>query len=161
MKGRVVTVMKKEAFQDLGSVFHCHGCGPDNEKGLRIKSVWDGDEAVCTWHAQPHHCGGSRETVYGGIIASLIDCHSINLAIAQAYKNEGRPIGSTPRIHYVIANLNASYLRPTPIDMSLHLRAKISRVEGRKTWVSCTLSAGGQVCATGEVLGVSVQQVDE
>ncbi len=161
MKDGVVAIMKKEAFQDLGTVFHCHGCGPDNEKGLRIKSFWDGDEAVCTWHALPHHCGGSRETVYGGIIASLIDCHSINLAIAQAYKNEGRSIGSAPRINYVTANLNVSYLRPTPIDMSLHLRAKISRVEGRKTWISCTLSAGGQLCATGEVLGISIQREDK
>ena len=141
--------MNKKAFQDLGSVSHCHGCGPDNERGLKIKSTWDGEEAVCTWQAQPHHCGGSKDIVYGGILASLIDCHSINLAIAQAYKNEGRPIGSAPRINYVTANLNVSYLRPTPIDMSLHLRAKISRVEGRKTWISCTLSVRGAALRQG------------
>ena len=153
--------MNKKAFQDLGSVSHCHGCGPDNERGLKIKSTWDGKEAVCTWQAQPHHCGGSKEIVYGGIIASLIDCHSINLAIAHAYKSEGRPIGSTPKISCVTANLNVSYLRPTPIRYPLHLRAKITRVEERKTWVTCTLSAAGQVCATGEVLGIRVQRENE
>ena len=153
--------MNKTAFQDLGSVSHCHGCGPDNEKGLRIKSTWDSDEAVCTWYAQPHHCGGSKDIVNGGIIASLIDCHSLNLAIARAYKNDGRPIGSAPKISYVTANLNVSYLRPTSIWYPLHLRAKITRVEGRKTWASCTLSAEGQVCATGEVLGIRVQREDE
>ncbi len=153
--------MNKKAFQDLGSVSHCHGCGPDNERGLKIKSTWDGKEAVCTWQAQPHHCGGSKEIVYGGIIASLIDCHSINLAIAHAYKSEGRPIGSTPKISCVTANLSVSYLRPTPIRYPLHLRAKITRVEERKTWVTCTLSAAGQVCATGEVLGIRVQRENE
>ncbi len=150
--------MKEKAFQDQGSVRYCCGCGADNEKGLRIKSIWDGDEATCTWKAEPHHCGGSKEIVNGGIIASLIDCHSLNLAIAHAYKTEGRPIGSSPRIFYVTANMNVSYVRPTPIDESLHLRARIKKIEGRKTWVSCTLSAKGQIRAVGEVLGIRVRR---
>ncbi len=150
--------MKQEAFQDLGSVSHCYGCGADNEKGLQIKSIWDGDEAICTWKPKPHHCGGSTEIVNGGIIATLIDCHSLNLAIAHAYKIEGRSIGSSPRIHYVTANLDISYLRPTPIGKPLYLRANIKKIEGRKTWVNCTLSADGQTCAVGEALGIRVQR---
>ena len=150
--------MSEQAFQDQGSVSHCHGCGPDNEKGLRIKSYWDADEAVCTWQAEPYQCGGSKDIVNGGIIASLIDCHSLNLAIAQAYKAEGRPIGSVPKIFYVTANLKVDYHRPTPINQPLHLRARITKVEGRKTWVSCTLSVEGRVCATAEVLGVRVRR---
>jgi len=148
--------MLEESFQDQGSVKHCHGCGADNEKGLRIKSYWDGDEGLCTWQPQPHHCGGSGDIVNGGIIATLIDCHSLNLAIAHAYRAEGRPIDSSPKISYVTANLNVSYLRPTPIDKSLQLRAKIVKLEGRKALVRCTLSADGQLCATGEVVGVRV-----
>jgi len=150
--------MAEQAFQDQGSVSHCHGCGPDNDKGLQIKSFWDGDEAVTTWKAQPHHCGGSKEIVNGGIVATLIDCHSLNLAIAHAYRAEGRAIGSPPRIGYVTGNLNVSYLRPTPMHEPLHLRARITRIEGRKAWVRCTLSAGGQVCATGDVLGIRVNR---
>jgi acyl-coenzyme A thioesterase PaaI-like protein len=145
------------AFQDQGSVHHCHGCGAGNEKGLQIKSYWDGDEAIARWKAQPHHCGGSRENLNGGIIASLIDCHSLNLAIANAYRAEGRPIGSAPRIGYVTANMNISYLKPTPIDALIELRSSIIKVDGRKAWVSCTLSAGGEIRATGEVLGIRVQ----
>jgi acyl-coenzyme A thioesterase PaaI-like protein len=150
--------MAEAAFQDQGSVEYCHGCGADNEKGLQIKSYWDGEEAIATWRAQPHHCGGSKEIVNGGIIASLIDCHSLNLAIAHAYRSEGRPIGSAPRIGYVTGNLNVAYLKPTPIDQPLQLRARITKIEGRKAWVSCTLSAGGQLCATGEVLGIRVER---
>ena len=144
------------AFQDQGSVHHCHGCGAANEKGLQLKSYWDGDEAVATWRAQPHHCGGTRENLNGGIIASLIDCHSLNLAIAQAYRLETRAIGSAPRIGYVTANMNIDYLKPTPIDELIDLRARITKLEGRKAWVDCTLSAGGIVRARGEVLGVRV-----
>ena len=150
--------MGEQAFQDQGSVSHCHGCGPDNEKGLQIKSFWDGDDAVAIWEAQPHHCGGRQEIVNGGIVATLIDCHSLNLAIAHAYRAEGRGIGSAPRIGYVTGNLNVSYLKPTPMNEALHLRARITKVEGRKAWVHCTLSAGGEVCATGEVLGVRVMR---
>ena len=150
--------MKEKPFQDMGSVQHCHGCGADNERGLKIKSTWDGDEAVCEWQPESHHCGGSKEIVNGGIIATLIDCHSLNLAIARAYKIEGRPIGSSPRISYVTGNLNVSYHRPTPVDETLHLRAKILKTEGRKVWVSCALSAAGQLCATGEVLGIRVER---
>jgi acyl-coenzyme A thioesterase PaaI-like protein len=150
--------MKEKAFQNQGSVLHCHGCGADNEKGLKIKSKWDGDEAVSEWRPASHHCGGSKEIVNGGIIATLIDCHSLNLAIAKAYKDEGRAIGSSPRIAYVTGNLNVSYLRPAPIDETLNLRAKILKTEGRKVWVSCTLSAAGRVCATGEVLGIRVEK---
>jgi acyl-coenzyme A thioesterase PaaI-like protein len=149
---------KEKSFQEQSSVLHCHGCGADNEKGLQIRSYWDGDEAVCEWRPESHHCGGSKQIVNGGIIATLIDCHSLNLAIAHAYKSEGRPIGSSPKIGYVTGNLNVSYLRPTPIDETLRLRAKILKIEGRKAWVSCTLSAAGEIRATGEVLGIRIER---
>jgi acyl-coenzyme A thioesterase PaaI-like protein len=116
--------MDGQAFQDQGTVRYCYGCGADNQQGLRIKSYWDGDEAIASWRAQPHHCGGTQQNVNGGIIASLIDCHSLNLAIAHAYKQEQRPIGSPPRIGYVTANLNVSYLKPTPVAESIQLRAQ-------------------------------------
>lgn len=150
--------MSERAFQDQGSVNYCHGCGADNQRGLQIKSFWEGDEAVATWKAEPHHCGGSQEIVNGGIIATLIDCHSLNLAIAHAYRMERRSIGSAPRIGYVTRNLNVSYLKPTPMDQPVELRARIAKIEGRKAWVTCTLSAGGQICATGDVLGIRVER---
>jgi acyl-coenzyme A thioesterase PaaI-like protein len=149
--------MSESAFQDQGAVHHCYGCGADNDKGLRIKSFWDGDEAVASWRPEPHHCGGGRHTLNGGIIAALIDCHSLNLAIAHAYRAAQRPIGSAPRIGYVTANMNVSYLKPTPLDQPIELRARITKLDGRKAWVNCTLSAGGEARATGEVLGIRVE----
>jgi acyl-coenzyme A thioesterase PaaI-like protein len=150
-------VIAEPAFQDQGSVHHCHGCGADNERGLRLKSYWDGDGAVAHWQAEPYHCGGTPGNLNGGIIASLIDCHSLNLAIAHAYRVAGRSIGSAPRIGYVTASLQVTYAKPTPIDQPLELRARITNLEQRKAWVNCTLSAAGEVRATGEVLGVRVE----
>ena len=150
----------EQSFQDQGSVLNCYGCGADNENGFRIKSFWDGDEAVCRFEPKPHLCGGRKEIVNGGVIATLIDCHSLNLAIARAYRDEGRAIGSAPGIHYVTGNLNVSYLQPTPIDQTLELRARIQKIEGRKTRVECTLSAGGKICAKGEVLGIRKNSVE-
>jgi acyl-coenzyme A thioesterase PaaI-like protein len=144
------------SFQDQGSVWYCHGCGVDNARGLRLKSYWDGDDAVAQRLAQSQHCGGTPDNLCGGIIASLIDCHSLNLAIARAYRDEQRAIGSTPRIGYVTANLNVSYLKPTPLREIVELRARIEKLEGRKIWVSCSLTALGELRATGTVLGVRV-----
>jgi acyl-coenzyme A thioesterase PaaI-like protein len=109
------------------------------------------------WHPQPHHCGGIKQNVNGGIIATLIDCHSLNLAIAHAYRMAQRPIGSSPRIGYVTANLNVSYHKPTPSAAALELRARLTKLDGRKAWVNCSLSASGELCATGEVLGIRVE----
>jgi len=145
-----------DAFQDLGTVRHCFGCGADNGDGLQIKSHWDGDEAVCVWQPRPHQCGGRKEIVYGGILASIMECHSVNLAIAHAYKREDRALGSAPRVFYVTAQLQVSYLLPTPMGEPLHLRAKLNKVEGRKSWVSCALSAAGQVRAQAEILAIRV-----
>jgi acyl-coenzyme A thioesterase PaaI-like protein len=150
--------MSELSFQDQGSVRFCHGCGADNARGLQIKSYWDGDEAVATWRAQPHHCGGSTEILNGGIIASLIDCHSLNLAIAHAYRTEQRPIGSRPRLGYVTAKMKITYLKPTPIHEAVELRARITKLQGRKAWVSCTLSAAGELRAAGVVLGIRVER---
>ena len=120
--------MAEPSFQDQGAVPFCFGCGADNDNGLQIKSHWDGAEAVAEWQPQAHHCGGRKHFVNGGIIATLIDCHSLNLAIAHAYRSENRPIGSAPRIGYVTANLNIDYLQPTPLDELLTLRAGIVKL---------------------------------
>jgi acyl-coenzyme A thioesterase PaaI-like protein len=150
--------MNDPSFQDQGAVPFCYGCGADNKEGLQIKSYWDGDEAVGEWRPQPHHCGGRKNIVNGGIIATLIDCHSLNLAIATAYRNEQRPIGSAPRIGYVTAHLDVNYLKPAPLDSTLQLRARVARIDGRKAWINCTVSADGEVRAAGEVLGIRVER---
>ena len=146
------------SFQDQGSVEHCFGYGADNTWGLKLKSYWEGEEAVATFEPAPHHCGWSPDVVCGGLVASLIDCHTCNLAIARLYRVADRPIGTEPKIFCATAQLNVSLLKPTPIDRPLHLRGRIKRVEGRKVWVDCEVAAAGQITARGEVLAIRLNE---
>ena len=148
--------MAKKAFQDQGSIQHCYGCGANNVEGLHLKSFWDGDEAVAEFVPEDFHCGGAPEIVYGGLIGALIDCHCCNLAVARGYRTEGREIGTEPRISFVTAQLNVSLLKPTPIKKPLELRARIREVDGKKIWIDCEVTSGGQQTEKGEVLAIRV-----
>ncbi len=152
--------MSQQSFQDQGSVMHCFGCGADNANGLQLKSYWDGDEAIAEFHPEPHHCGGTSEIVYGGLLASLIDCHGCNMAIAHLYRDEGRPIGDEPKILCLTVQLNISLLKPTPISKPINLRARIRKVERRKIWVECEVQSGREVTAQGEVLAIRLKEAN-
>ena len=149
--------MTQKAFQDYypDEWALCYGCGRLNEHGMQIKSYWDGEESVCTFTPKPYHTAVPGY-VYGGLIASLIDCHSTGTAAAAAYRAQGRELDTLPPLRFVTASLHVDYLRPTPIEGPLELRSQIKEVKSRKVVVSTTLSAGGEVCARGEVVAVKI-----
>ena len=149
--------MNQKAFQDYypDEVAHCYGCGRLNEYGHQIKSYWDGEEAIATYTPQPYHTAVPGY-VYGGLIASLIDCHSTGTAAAAVYRAEGRAMDTEPPLRFVTASLHVDYLKPTPIDGPLELRAQVQEIKGRKVVVTTQLSAQGEVCARGEVVAVQV-----
>jgi acyl-coenzyme A thioesterase PaaI-like protein len=149
--------MGDKAFQDYypDDLSYCYGCGRLNEHGLQIKSYWDGDETVCHFQPRPHHTAVPGY-VYGGLIASLIDCHSTGTAAAAAYRQEGRAMASLPPRRFLTAALHVDYLRPTPIDTILEIRARVKEIKGRKVVVESTLSARGEICARGEVVAVQL-----
>ena len=151
--------MTEQAFQDYypDEVSYCYGCGRLNEHGLQIKSYWDGEETVCIYQPKPYHMA-IPGFVYGGLIASLIDCHSTGTAAAAAYKAQGRSMDSLPALRFLTASLHVDYLKPTPLGTPLEIRASVKEIKGRKVVVVCTVSAQGQVCARGEV--VTVQAPD-
>lgn len=148
----------RAAFQDRIPDNRCFGCGPDNAQGLQLKSYWEGDIAVSTFVPSPHHMAGPPHILNGGIIATIIDCHSICTAIAHAYRMENRPLGSAPPIWCATVSLKVGYLRPAPIDVPVTLRARIVSASARKVVVSCTASSGGETCAEGEVVAVRVSE---
>ena len=151
--------MKEKAFQDYypDNVSYCYGCGRLNEQGLQIKSYWDGEETVCVYTPRPYHIA-IPGYVYGGLIASLIDCHCTGTAAAAAYKAAGREMDTNPPFRFLTASLKVDYLRPTPIDGALELRAQVEEIKGRKVVVRVTLSAKGDVCAKGEVVTVQIPE---
>ena len=143
-----------EAFQDAIPGNHCWGCGPLNEHGLRIKSYWDGDETVCRWTPLPWHAAGPEHILNGGIIATVLDCHCVCTAIANHYREEGRPMTSDPLIWCVTAALDVSYLSPTPIDRELLLRARLVERKGKKSIVECSLLSGGEERARARLVAI-------
>jgi acyl-coenzyme A thioesterase PaaI-like protein len=145
------------ACQDQIPGNHCFGCGPHNQGGLHIKSFWAGDtETVCHFLPQPHHCSGPTTYLNGGIASTLLDCHAVCSAMAQAYRQEGRAVGSGERIAYVTGTMTVTYKRPVPMAAAVELRASFVDIGPRKTTVQCRLLSGGQVCVEATVLAVRV-----
>jgi acyl-coenzyme A thioesterase PaaI-like protein len=151
--------MAEAAFQDFypDDWARCYGCGRLNEYGLHIRSMWDGDETVAYYTPQPYHTA-IPGAVYGGLIASLIDCHGTGTAAGAGYRAEGREPGSEPLLRYVTASLKVDYLRPTPLGPELEVRGRVREVKGRKVVVEAWLMANGEVCARGEVIAVRLPE---
>lgn len=149
--------MNLKAFQDYYKDEYsvCYGCGRLNPHGHQIKSYWDGDESVCSFTPKPHHTAIAGY-VYGGLIASVIDCHGTGTAAAVAFRTAGRSMGTEPDFRFVTASLHVDYLRPTPIDAPLELRGKVEEVKGRKVVVAITLRSKGAICAKGKVVAVQL-----
>lgn len=152
--------MTEGAFQDYydDDVSHCYGCGRLNEHGLQIKSRWEGDEAVCRYRPRPHHTA-IPGYVYGGLIASLVDCHSTGTAAAAVYRAEGRSMDTSPALRFVTGSLHVDYLKPTPIYAEIELRATVKELKGRKVVVAVSVLSEGVETARGEV--VAVRMPDE
>jgi acyl-coenzyme A thioesterase PaaI-like protein len=146
-----------KAIQDYypDDVAQCYGCGYLNKHGHQIKSYWDGDETVSIYEPKQYHTAVPGY-VYGGLIASLIDCHGTGTGAAAGYRAEGRTMDTDRPLRYVTASLKVDYLRPTPLGTPLEIRGKIVEVKGRKVVVDVTLSAQGEVCARGQVVAVQV-----
>ncbi|HUI87525.1 MAG TPA: PaaI family thioesterase [Anaerolineales bacterium] len=149
--------MPEKSFQDYypDSLAHCYGCGRLNEYGHQIKSYWDGDESVCHFLPKPYHIA-IPGYVYGGLLASLIDCHGTGTASAAAYRAENRAMDTEPAFRFLTASLHVDYLKPTPLGIELELRAKVNEIKGRKVIIQEWIRANGVTTARGEVVAVQV-----
>ncbi len=149
----------EKAFQDYypESYSHCYGCGANNEHGLQIKSYWEEDSSVAVFHPKEYHLAFPGY-VYGGLIASLIDCHSTGTAAAAAYRQENRELGSSPEFRFVTASLHVDYLLPTPLGPPLHLRSKVTEIKGRKVVIETDLVVEDKVTAKGKVVAVQIPE---
>ena len=158
------------AFQDLyaDEFSHCYGCGRNNPHGHQLKSYWhechpDGERTVARFTADARYSGGVPGHVYGGLIASLLDCHGTASATAFSWRAQNPTIDAMDAIddgqwplRCVTATLKVDYLRPTPIGVELTIEGELRAIDGRKVWVDLTLSADGQVCARGGMLAIAL-----
>ncbi len=149
--------MEIKAIQDYypEELSYCYGCGRLNEYGHQIKSYWDGEETIAHFTPKDFHIA-IPGYVYGGLIASIIDCHGTGTAALAAYKAENREPDSLPPFRFVTASLQVDYIKPTPLGVELELRGKIIEVKGRKVISEITVSADNMVCARGKVIAVQM-----
>jgi len=136
---------------------HCYGCGRLNPHGLQLMTRWDGDETVARFTPRAEHVA-LPGFVYGGLIASLVDCHAMGTAAAAVERAEGREVGAGPAPRFVTASLRIEFLRPTPLGPELEVRARAVEVGARKVVVHATVSASGTITATGEVVAVRMPE---
>jgi len=156
---------ERSAFQDLypDDVAHCYGCGRLNERGHRLRSFWDGEETVARFTPKPWHTA-IPGYVYGGLIASLIDCHGTGTAAAVGARTAGWRLGEEPvpegdeAPRYVTASLEVRYLKPTPLGPDLVVRGVVEDAGeergGRRVVTRVTVEADGVVTAEGKVVAV-------
>lgn len=173
--------MHPPAIQDFypDDLAHCYGCGRLNLHGLHVRSMWDGDETIAVLTPRPEHTA-IPGYVYGGLIASLIDCHGTGSAALAAYRAAGRDPSAefnaagaasdrpatgadpppaalsadAPPLRFVTASLRVDYLRPTPLGIPLIARGRIVELKPRKVVVEVRVLADGQICAQGSVVAV-------
>jgi acyl-coenzyme A thioesterase PaaI-like protein len=151
--------MAEKAFQEYypDVLAHCYGCGRLNEHGHHIKSYWAGEESVCHFTPAPHHVAVPGY-VYGGMLASLIDCHGTGTAAAAAYRAEGRDMASQPPLRFLTASLRVEYVTPTPLGVTLEIRGKVKEAKGRKVVIEEWIVANGVVTVRGEVVAIQVPE---
>lgn len=146
------------ALQDRLQV-HCFGCGTLNAHGLHIKSRWKGDDFVCVWQPRPEHIGFPGY-VYGGTIASVVDCHAIWASLSVRCREAGHDLSSGPPPFGVVTGSPCvNYLEPASVAQPLELRARIVQHGERKSVVACSVRQGSVECATAEVVTVRVKEL--
>ena len=149
--------MDNPAIQDYypDEFAHCYGCGRLNAQGLQLKTRWEGETTVSRFTPRAEHTA-MPGFIYGGLVASLIDCHGTGSAALAAVRAAGQAIGDGPAPRYVTASLKVDFLKPTPQGPELVVRGTIREIKGRKVIIEEELLADGIVTARGEVVAVQI-----
>ena len=121
----------------------CFGCGPSNEKGLRIKSFPEGDGCIAEFRPEPHH-EAFPGVLNGGIIGALLDCHSnwtACWALMRASGADKPPVTVTADFHVFLK-------RPTPLDTVLKIRGQVLEQKQDRCVIESTIEANDKITAT-------------
>ena len=146
-----------KAFQDYypDHLAHCYGCGRLNEHGHRIRTYWDGEESVTRFTPREYHIAVPGY-VYGGLLASLIDCHSTASAAAAMYRSQKREMDTEPSFRFVTGSLQVRYLKATPLGPELLIRGRVREIDGRKVIIESTVFVDGASTVRGEVIAIQM-----
>ncbi|MBP1950848.1 PaaI family thioesterase [Virgibacillus litoralis] len=131
---------------------HCYGCGRLNEKGHHFRTGWDGAQTITVYMPRPEHTA-IPGYVYGGLIASLIDCHGTGSASLALHRKNGHEPGDgaePPR--FVTASLEVKFVKPTPQNVPLTAVGEVEEIHPKKFKIHTEVYAGEICCAKGEVV---------
>lgn len=151
MSETTITAIQDEYAEEFA---HCYGCGRLNESGHHFRTIWQGDKTYTEYEPGNEHTA-IPGFVYGGVIASLIDCHGTGSASLALHRKNGFEPGSgeePPR--FVTASLHVDYLKPTPHGVTLKAVGEVEEIHPKKFKVTIEVTADGAVCATGTVVAV-------
>jgi acyl-coenzyme A thioesterase PaaI-like protein len=145
------------ALQDLypDDFAHCYGCGRLNAHGLHVKSEWRDGTGVARFTPAPEHMA-MPGFVYGGLLASLVDCHAMATAAAAAMAADGKTPGVDETPRFVTGSLQVDYLKPTPLGPALELTAEPIERGPRKVIVAVSVRVEGVECVRGRVVAVRI-----
>jgi acyl-coenzyme A thioesterase PaaI-like protein len=132
---------------------HCYGCGRLNTHGLHVKSEWRSGESIAHFQPAPYHIA-LPGFVYGGLIASLADCHAMATAAGAVMAAAGALPGRDQTPRFVTASLHVDYLRPTPTGHELVLRSRAAELGERRVVVEMSIFANDVECARARVVAV-------
>ncbi len=134
---------------------HCYGCGTMNPHGNGLKTYLAGEEAVSRFTPEVIYSGGVPGNVYGGMIASLFDCHGA--ASAAAFHRQRSQAGRGDLARFVTASLLINFIAPTPQNGELTIRGTLESIDGRKVRVRMQMEVDGVVCASAEMLAIALR----
>ncbi len=97
----------------------CFVCGTQNPKSIGVKWFYDDDNEIYCDTILTKEQQGPPGHAHGGASASLLDEAMGFAAWVIGYK-------------IVSANLNINYLKPVPLNVPLHIHAKIQSKSGKK-----------------------------
>jgi acyl-coenzyme A thioesterase PaaI-like protein len=151
MEEKVVNAIQDEYPDDFA---WCYGCGRLNENGHHFRTGWQGEQTVTIYTPRPEHTA-IPGFVYGGLLASLIDCHGTgSAALALHRKNGYEPGDGTAPPRFVTASLNVQFLKPTPQGVPLKAIGTVEEIHPKKWRVQTEVYANDVLCAQGEVIAV-------
>ncbi len=132
----------------------CYGCGRNNEVGHHFGTRWEGEETVTEYRPEAFHTA-IPGFVYGGLLASLIDCHSTGSAALALYRQAGHEPGDqAPVPRCVTGGLKVDFLKPTPLGETLIVRGQIQEIGAKKVIVVSQVYAKDLIVAKSEVVAV-------
>ena len=153
---------KKIAIQDTyGERFqHCWGCGAKNKEGLHLKSYpsEDGNKCICHFTPESQYTGGVPANLFGGFIATLVDCHGTASAAWFAHRQKGLDLTEETVIgRFITARLEVDFKKPVPMDQEITVTSEIESLDERKAIVQMEMEAGGVFRAKARMVAVGVK----